>query len=59
MSESLTGINANPILKTKLKILHANTQVIARSRLVEKLGSSANIQQLTIICAPAGFGKTT
>lgn len=47
-----------PILKTKLFIPPPPPQVVPRFRLFEKLDSGTN-RKLTLISAPAGFGKTT
>jgi LuxR family maltose regulon positive regulatory protein len=51
---------STPILATKLYIPPLRPQVILRPRLIERLneGLSAN-RRLTLISAPAGFGKTT
>src|SRR5512141_1160343 len=48
------------ILATKLYIPPARTKVVPRPRLIERLneGLSAG-RKLTLISAPAGFGKTT
>ncbi len=49
----------NPILKTKLFIPKFNqTTVLNRPRLIHHLNNSIE-KKLTIISAPAGFGKTT
>ena len=49
-----------PILATKLYIPPPRPQVVLRPRLIEQLneGLSAS-RKLTLISAPAGFGKTT
>ena len=49
-----------PILATKLYIPPPRPNLVLRSRLVERLneGLSAG-RKLTLISAPAGFGKTT
>lgn len=46
------------VLKTKLHPPIPSRGVVSRSRLLEKLGESPG-GALTLICAPAGFGKTT
>ncbi len=49
-----------PILATKLYIPPPRPQVVPRSRLVERLNEGLSARhKLTLISAPAGFGKTT
>ena len=47
-----------PILLTKLYIPAARPDLVSRSRLLEQLNQGLN-SKLTLISAPAGFGKTT
>ena len=47
-----------PILATKLYIPPPRTHVVLRPRLVERLNEGLQ-RKLTLISAPAGFGKTT
>lgn len=47
-----------PILTTKLFIPPPRPQVVARPRLFEQLNEGIH-HKLTLVCAPAGFGKTT
>jgi LuxR family maltose regulon positive regulatory protein len=47
-----------PILTTKLYLPPARPNVVLRPRLVERLNEGLH-RKLTLICAPAGFGKTT
>ena len=47
-----------PILATKLYIPLPPSKVVARPRLVERLNEGQR-RKLTLISAPAGFGKTT
>ena len=47
-----------PILATKLYIPPARERLVARSRLIERLNDGLH-RKLTLISAPAGFGKTT
>ena len=49
-----------PILATKLYIPPPRPEIVLRPRLIERLneGSVAG-RKLTLISAPAGFGKTT
>ncbi|MCL4487133.1 MAG: LuxR C-terminal-related transcriptional regulator [Chloroflexi bacterium] len=51
---------ATPILATKLYIPPPRSKIVLRPRLIERLneGLSAS-RKLTLISAPAGFGKTT
>jgi LuxR family maltose regulon positive regulatory protein len=49
---------SSPILKTKLYIPPLRPVVVRRSRLVTRLGTALRYK-LTLISAPAGFGKTT
>jgi LuxR family transcriptional regulator, maltose regulon positive regulatory protein len=49
-----------PILATKLYIPPFRTGVVPRARLIERLNEGlAKGRKLTLISAPAGFGKTT
>src|SRR5450631_2857259 len=47
-----------PILATKLYIPPLRPNVVLRSRLIERLNEGLH-RNLTLIAAPAGFGKTT
>ncbi len=47
-----------PILATKLYIPQPRPEVVLRPRLIKRLNEGLN-RRLTLICAPAGFGKTT
>ena len=47
-----------PILLTKLFIPPARPELVTRSRLIEQLNHNLH-RKLTLISAPAGFGKTT
>ncbi|MEI8333681.1 MAG: AAA family ATPase, partial [Chloroflexota bacterium] len=49
---------AGPLLETKLYVPGLRRGLVARPRLSERLGSGAE-SKLTLISAPAGFGKTT
>ena len=49
---------ASPLLETKLYIPKLRRNLVARPRLRERLGRGAEAK-LTLISAPAGFGKTT
>ncbi len=50
----------NNILETKFHIPFARAGGVARPRLLEKLNAGVNgLQKLTLISAPAGYGKTT
>ncbi len=47
-----------PILATKLHILRPRPNVVPRIHLIERLNEGLH-RNLTLISAPAGFGKTT
>src|SRR5947209_3501103 len=47
-----------PILATKLYIPRLRPNVVSRPRLIERLNEGLH-RKLTLIAAPAGFGKTT
>ncbi len=49
---------SSPILATKLYIPPARPELVARPRLIERLNAGLH-RKLTLISAPAGFGKTT
>ena len=49
---------AAPILATKLYIPPLRPKVVPRPRLIERLNEGLH-RKLTLIAAPAGFGKTT
>jgi LuxR family maltose regulon positive regulatory protein len=49
---------STPILATKLYIPRLRPQVVSRLRLIERLNEGLH-RSLTLIAAPAGFGKTT
>src|SRR4028119_814520 len=49
---------ATPILATKLYIPPRRPNVVLRPRLIERLNAGLH-RKLTLIAAPAGFGKTT
>lgn len=49
---------STPILATKLYIPPPRPQLVDRPRLIERLNINLN-RRLTLISAPAGFGKTT
>jgi len=49
---------ATPLLKTKLYIPPVRPELVSRPRLIERLNVGVN-RKLTLVSAPAGFGKTT
>src|SRR5687768_10940669 len=49
---------STPILATKLYIPPPRPQVVRRHRLTERLNEGLH-RKLTLVAAPAGFGKTT
>ena len=46
------------LLKTKLYIPPIRPEIVTRPRLIERLNESLH-RKLTLVSAPAGFGKTT
>ena len=51
---------STPVLATKLFVPARRPQLVARPRVVERLDSTLDAgQRLTLVSAPAGFGKTT
>ncbi|MFL5656890.1 MAG: hypothetical protein ACJ8CB_22245, partial [Ktedonobacteraceae bacterium] len=55
---TLTTRPADPLLATKLHVPRPPLQLVRRPRLVERIQHAVE-RQLTLIAAPAGFGKTT
>lgn len=49
---------SNPILATKLYIPTLRAKIVLRPRLIDRLNNGRH-RRLTLISAPAGFGKTT
>jgi LuxR family maltose regulon positive regulatory protein len=49
---------SSPLLATKLYLPRARPNRVERPRLIARLNEAMS-QQLTLICAPPGFGKTT
>jgi LuxR family transcriptional regulator, maltose regulon positive regulatory protein len=47
-----------PLLSTKLTLPIQRTELVARPRLIEHLDAGLE-RKLTLVCAPAGYGKTT
>ena len=52
------GRDRSPLLETKLNVPRGARGLVPRPRLRERLSSGAG-SALTLISAPAGFGKTT
>ena len=50
---------SNPILATKLYVPPTQPKVVPRPRLIERLNEGSLHRNLTLVSAPAGFGKTT
>jgi LuxR family transcriptional regulator, maltose regulon positive regulatory protein len=48
----------DPLISTKLRVPQARPKLVARPRLAERLNPESG-RKLTLITAPAGFGKTT
>ena len=49
----------NILLQTKLHRPRLTKDLVVRTRLVELLNNTMLNHQLILVCAPAGFGKTT
>ena len=49
---------ASPLLRTKLHIPRSRPGLVPRPRLIERLNQGMD-GELTLVSAPAGFGKTT
>jgi LuxR family maltose regulon positive regulatory protein len=47
-----------PLLATKLYVPPVRRELVSRPRLIERLNAGLD-RKLTLISAPAGFGKTT
>ncbi|MFQ5812728.1 MAG: hypothetical protein ACE5I2_06000 [Anaerolineae bacterium] len=47
-----------PLLTTKLYIPPVRPELVSRPRLIEQLNAGLH-RKLTLVSAPAGFGKTT
>ena len=54
----MTAENTSPLLETKLYVPKARPGLVGRPRLLDRLSRGAE-SKLTLISAPAGFGKTT
>jgi LuxR family maltose regulon positive regulatory protein len=54
----ITTTSADPLLATKLHVPPPPSQLVRRRRLLERLQQAVE-RPLTLIAAPAGFGKTT
>src|SRR5262249_51672109 len=52
------GVPAPQLLATKLSLPRVRPDLVARPRLLARLDAGL-IGMLTLVCAPAGFGKTT
>jgi LuxR family maltose regulon positive regulatory protein len=51
-------ISASPLILTKLCVPTLRPYIVPRTRLIERL-TSENEASLVLVCAPAGYGKTT
>lgn len=54
----ISNMTSQGILKTKLYIPPTRPELVPRPRLIERLDEGLH-RKLTLISAPAGFGKTT
>ena len=52
------GETAMPLLTTKLYVPRVRAELVSRPRLTERLNEGVT-RKLTLVSAPAGFGKTT
>ena len=52
-------VQASPLLSTKLNRPPVPADWVDRPRLIEQLNHSLQQGPLTLVCASAGFGKTT
>ena len=57
-AQSVNRVGDMPLLGTKLYIPPARPELISRSRLIDRLRAGLS-RKLSLISAPAGFGKTT
>src|SRR5437660_6678629 len=57
-TDTATAMPAQPLLSTKLYVPRPPARLVHRSRLIERLRQGLS-QSLILLCAPAGFGKTT
>ena len=53
-----SSVQRDPLLATKLHVPRPRTQLVHRSHLIERLQQGME-RTLTLVSAPAGFGKTT
>src|SRR5947209_18574471 len=53
-----TRVTSTPILATKVRIPRSPTRMVPRPHLIERLDDGLE-RSLTLVSAPAGFGKTT
>ena len=58
MPSTAAGHEGHVLLATKLHIPRPRPGLVARPRLLDRLGEGVS-RQLVLVCTPAGFGKTT
>jgi len=58
LTREMTGIDHTPLITTKLHMPRPRAQLVSRSQLAERLQQGMT-DALTLVSAPAGFGKTT
>ncbi len=58
MNKANTSIETTPLIRTKLNIPRISDDLIERPRLIERLNQGLS-RKVTLISAPAGYGKTT
>src|SRR2546429_3921631 len=57
-TDAATAMPTQPLLTTKFYVPRPPARLVPRSRLMERLRQGLS-QSLILLCAPAGFGKTT
>jgi ATP/maltotriose-dependent transcriptional regulator MalT len=58
LPDALAGVPHDPLVMTKLALPPARPTLVARPRLIDRLAAGLQ-RKLTLIAAPAGYGKTT
>lgn len=60
LAERMAVGTSSPLLTTKLYIPPPHPNLVSRPRLIERLDEGLRLgRKLTLVSAPAGFGKTT
>ena len=58
LKTATTVSSLSPLIRTKLYRPRSGSDVIPRTRLIERLNAALG-GEITLVCAPAGFGKST